>query len=969
MLRSAFTRCCLVLLLALGLSRPVAAQTFPFTSGPIPLCDTSTFTASVSGVGYLIVPDPWSWGSYLESVLINITSDHPQTLQISLTSPEGTTLLLSAFNGAGGQNYTNTNFTRWAWNNITTGSAPFTGDFLPQVGSLDIFAGEYGDGIWTITVIDTACANGGTGPGGTWTPGWFSGGAGSGAFAFGFSAPPPPCFIDMGWQTGYICPGGTVDVLTYFESNWGGMGLPFTVWNSWTGAFITDPTAVGTPGQYNVEAGDWTPGGCHYYGTFDVQLVQPVALGPDQVVDQCTGAGPVNLATLFTLTGVTQVWSLDGVSITNATASSATAAGVYQLIGENAGGCNDTALVTLNILADPVLGPDQGVNTCTGTSVDLAALYSTGADVTTWTENGVPVVDPTAVTNAGIYTITATNAAGCSATADVTVTIQAAPALGADQSHDLCSNASLDLTSLYNTTGVISVWQFAGVPVADPTAVQAAGIYQLFAQDMSSCTDTAYVTVNAIASPALGPDASTSECAGVGVDLTSVFAASGLTTSWTHLGATVPDPTAINMSGLYTLVATNAAGCSDTANVQVNIVPDPVTGAGQVHTLCGGSVDLTTLYAIGANTAEWTFNGVAVADPTAVSSSGIYTITLTNATGCTAFAQVDLTFDPAPTLGTDQLASVCEGSTFDLTSLYSTSGLTVEWTLGGVAVADPTTVAVTGDYQLVVTNAFACTDTALAIFTANPNPSLGVDLSFTLCPWQTVDLSTVFPVEGMNASYVWNNQPVADPTAVSDTGMYVVTVTDMNGCVDDAMATVSAIECMCVADFIHDARCMQEPVQFTLLADSTVLGATWDFQDAADLSMDIDPLVKFNSEGEVVVTLRAMLGCGVVSVERTIRMEDCSDSCSVWIPSAFTPDNDSRNDSWTWHGECKPEEFSIQVFNRWGEVVFASTDPLDSWDGTYHGTSSPSGVYVYRVGYRLPYQKRKEVMGSITLAR
>ncbi len=106
-----------VVLLALAISVPANAQTFPFTSGPIPLCDTSTFTATVSGVGYLITPDGWNWGPYLDNVLLNITSNHPQTLSISLTSPAGTTLLLSAFNGAGGQNYVNTDPVPLYWVN------------------------------------------------------------------------------------------------------------------------------------------------------------------------------------------------------------------------------------------------------------------------------------------------------------------------------------------------------------------------------------------------------------------------------------------------------------------------------------------------------------------------------------------------------------------------------------------------------------------------------------------------------------------------------------------------------------------------------------------------------------------------------------------------------------------------------------------------------------------------------------
>ncbi len=156
-------RAMLPLLLVLGLARTGSAQNtqvIPFTSGPIPLCDTSIFTANVSGIGTLYPPG-FNWWTYsLSQLTMNITSDHPQTLQITLTSPQGTDLLLSAFNGAGGQNYTNTVFMYdpW-WPNITTGTAPFTGNWTAQGGGLSVFDYENADGVWTITVVDTACTN------------------------------------------------------------------------------------------------------------------------------------------------------------------------------------------------------------------------------------------------------------------------------------------------------------------------------------------------------------------------------------------------------------------------------------------------------------------------------------------------------------------------------------------------------------------------------------------------------------------------------------------------------------------------------------------------------------------------------------------------------------------------------------------------------------------------------------------
>jgi len=958
------------LLLMLGLARPAQAQNFPFTSGPIPLCDTSTFTATVSGVGWLITPDGWNWGPYLENVVLNITTDHPQTLQISLTSPEGTTLLLSAFNGAGGQNYTNTNFPFWGGGNIVGAAAPFSGSYTPQGGSLSAFTDENADGVWTITVIDTACAsaNPGPGPGGTWTPGWFNGGVGSGAFAFGFSSPPPPCFIDMGSQVASICAGQTADVLTNYETSWGGMGVSFSVWYSWSGVSVADPYNVTDPGDYQIEGTDWS--GCYYFGSFNVQVSPGVNLGPDQSVEQCSGAGPVDLTALFDFTGVSgTAWTLDGTPITNPTATAATLTGVYEVTATNAG-CSDVAQVTLAIANDPVLGGDQAVSLCAGASVDLTSLFATAGLSPTWTFNGAPYATPEATTDAGVYTVDVVTVDGCTDMAQVTVTVDVPPGLGADQTHALCNNSSLDLTTLYNTAGLTPTWTYLGATVAAPAAVYQGGTYQLVAATAAGCTDTALVVVDLNVSPVLGGDLIDSVCEDEVADLTGFYPTTGLSTAWTFGGAVVPDPTAVTTPGVYTLVATDANNCTDTAQTTVVVMPDPVLGADQSLTRCEGTlVDLTALYATGANTTEWTLAGTLVADPAAVTSAGTYTLIATSADGCDASALVTLQLDPAPALGADQSVGSCAGTPFDLTALYTTTGLSTEWTLGGVTVADPSAVSTSGNYQLVVTNGFNCTDTAVVTYAVNANPDLGADLDFGLCPWQTVDLSTVFPVGAMDATYTVNGAPVADPTAVHDEGMYTVFVTDANGCADEAVANVVNVECLCVVDFTENTRCMQEPSLFTLVADSAVVAAQWDFGGAAAATNEIDPLVRFYASGEITVTLQATLSCGVVNVQRTIRVQDCTDSCAVYLPNAFTPDGDARNEAWTWYGECMPDEFSMEVYDRWGEAIFATNDPLQHWDGTYKGEPCPSGVYVYRMGYRLLYQKPKEVRGAITLVR
>ncbi|MBK7241210.1 MAG: gliding motility-associated C-terminal domain-containing protein [Flavobacteriales bacterium] len=953
-------------MLVIGLFAPCHAQTtVPFTSGPIPPCDTSYFTANVSGVGTLYPPG-WGggWTYSLQMLTINITSEHPWTLQISLTSPEGTTLLLSAFNGAGGQNYTNTTFQYFQYPSITTGTAPFTGDWTAEGGSLDLFDYENADGTWTITVIDTACGSvSGPGPGGIWTPGWFDGGAGNGGFAFYFDPGPPPCWGGIPSDVAYVCAGETVDVVAYYEGL--NTGYSFNYWN-WSDPNF-DPNAASGTQTIQVDATDpWD--NCWYSAQFDIVESPPTALGTDQTMDIC-GSETADLNALFVLSGSTANWSFAGASITSASASTANEPGTYQIIA-GTGTCSDTALVTLNVDPGPALGPDQSVSICPGSSLDLTTLYSTAGATADWYFGGNVLTTPTVAEFDGIYTLIATSPGGCSDTAEVTLVVQSLASVGADQVVDLCSNATLDLTSLYSTTGLTSSWSLAGVPVANASAVSTTGTYELIASNGTGCADTAFVTVNAIAPPDLGPDATASACSGDLVDLTSSFLTAGLTTTWTLSGAPVADPTAVDATGLYTVVATAANGCSDNATVDLVVSANPTLGPDQTLTECAGVlVDLTSVYATGSNTTSWTAGGSALADPTSVLTAGTYTLSATNTAGCTASAVVTLMFEASPVLGADQTASICAGSTFDLTALYSTANHTTQWTLGGAAVTDPAAVNATGNYRLVASNLAGCSDTAFVDFVVNDVPVLGADQFFTLCSWQTVDLSTVFPTSGMSVVYTFNSNPLADPTMVHDAGSYILTATNVNGCVDVAEATVMNIECLCVADFVQDAKCMQDPVKFILEADSAVVGVQWNFNGAADNSTEIDPSVRFTRAGEVLVSLQVTLSCGVVDVERTMFIEDCSDSCTVWIPSAFSPNNDEQNDAWSWKGECTPEDFSMVIVDRFGEVIFRTTDPDATWDGTYGGRVSPDGVYVYKVGYRLPYQERKDVVGKITLLR
>ncbi len=85
---------------------------------------------------------------------------------------------------------------------------------------------------------------------------------------------------------------------------------------------------------------------------------------------------------------------------------------------------------------------------CDGASLDLGTFYYTAGLSAAWTLAGAPVADPGAVSTAGTYQLVVTNGAGCSDTAQVTLSLQAHRSLGADQAIEMCGSTSLDLSAL-----------------------------------------------------------------------------------------------------------------------------------------------------------------------------------------------------------------------------------------------------------------------------------------------------------------------------------------------------------------------------------------------------------------------------------------------------------------------------------------------------------------------------------------
>ena len=146
---------------------------------------------------------------------------------------------------------------------------------------------------------------------------------------------------------------------------------------------------------------------------------------------------------------------------------------------------------------------------------------------------------------------------------------------------------------------------------------------------------------------------------------------------------------------------------------------------------------------------------------------------------------------------------------------------------------------------------------------------------------------------------------------------------------------------------------------------SFATGYSWEFGDG-DISSSIDAFHSYSDTGLYVVQLTAQndLGC-TDTYSKIIQVED---AFKLFIPSAFSPNADNRNDQFSVQSRGV-REFNISIFNRWGEILFQSTDITKSWDGTYGGKAVQEGMYYYML-YGVDFNNNSfKEKGNILLLR
>ena len=537
----------------------------------------------------------------------------------------------------------------------------------------------------------------------------------------------------------------------------------------------------------------------------------------------------------------------------------------------------------------------------------------------------------------------------------------------------------------------------------------------LIAQNVYGCTDTAYADITVLSTPIADIEIASQEGC-YPLDVTFTNNTTGADTFQWFYGtgevSTTSEPehthTYFNTSTspvnyTVTMVA-SSDGCSSSDQVQVSVYPQLVAEFDAPDQACSPlTIDFDNL-SIGAATYAWDFgdnNTHTIFEPvhTYTNTTGddltyIITLTAISPFGCedtwehevTVFSTPNAAFTASP------LSQIYPNTTIDLVN-NSSGGSSIIYTwdmddnneLGGI---DPGsyTYNTWGTYniELFITNGSCSDETTQTIEILAPDPVANFVFEAEGCAPLNVNFTNQ-SLFGQNFFWDFGDGGSANVSSPNYTyyqsGTFTVTliVTGFNGLQDIYQAEIE-VNPQALAAFTvtpDEVSIPSQPIQ-TINLSQNATSYEWDFGDGVTSNL-FQPEHYYTEEGFYTVSLTATNEFGCPNTFTVVDAVYAGLDGLITFPNAFTP-----NDLGPSGGQFNPEqldndiffpmqkgvaEYNLQIFNRWGELLFQSLDVGIGWDGYYKGELCKQDVYIWKVRARFSDGEEVEKAGDVTLLR
>ena len=431
--------------------------------------------------------------------------------------------------------------------------------------------------------------------------------------------------------------------------------------------------------------------------------------------------------------------------------------------------------------------------------------------------------------------------------------------------------------------------------------------------------------------------------------------------------------------GIYQVKVRDATGCMDSLDIPITqLFPDfLISGTIIQAASCSGLADgsITINLTGGKAPYQYSIDGIHYQSSHVFNlTQGSYTFFVKDSNNCLASQNFIITLLNTVTLDAGFDKTICEGKSIQLITLSNADSFV--WqpaaTLNNSTIQSPVASPVATTRYGVTATTGICNrfDSVTVLLKAAPVADAGPDV--TICFGRNVQLSGSGGV-----SYFWspsatlNNSRLQNPTTVnlSGTSTYSLQVVDTNGCnsikKDEVMITVTR---QALVDAGKDTvLALGQPLGLMATDINRAGLVQYEWQPAYGLNNPFiaTPVAIPDKDITYTVTARTATGC-VATNKIKIQVYKGPD---IYVPSAFTPNKDSRNDILKAIPVGIRNFDYFRIYDRWGTLVFSTTDPVIGWDGRIKGTDQSTATFVWMaagIDYLGKLVKRK---GSVIIIR
>jgi len=625
----------------------------------------------------------------------------------------------------------------------------------------------------------------------------------------------------------------TADSVTCFGGNDGSIDLtptggasPYTY--GWSGGLGSnqDPQSL-TAGTYSVTVTDVN--GCTTTTSATVANGDQITVAAAATEESCNGAHNGTATVTTTSGGLTPysyVWN------TNPNQSGNTiqdlAPQTYTVTATDAQGCTATASATVQAgpsLAVTVVGTDV---ICFGKNQGSASVQSVGNGSGSYTYLWN---DPAAQTSASItglfagnFTVTVTDDQGCQGTATTAI---------ADGPQIIVTPSHTDATCNYSTDGAASVAVSGGLapydyiwddPDASTTAnvdSLAAGIYHVSVSDANGCTTNATVTVEAPMAAELVASGINVSCFNGSNGVVAVTVINGNPNDFNYIWDDPSASTTSSVAGLpagtYGVTVSDNNGCLVTNTVTINQPTELVISMASTDATCGNGSDGTVSVTASGGTPDsngnytytWSLQGTPNLNVLDDVSPGAYTVTVTDANGCSKIGTATINAPPVLTANLTTQNVTCNGldnGQINLTVAGGVGAYDYAWSTGATGTA--ITNLTPGNYDVTVTDAVGCSAFAIGTITQPAPLTVATQKVDVICLSDTDGSAIALPSGGTQPyNYVWSTGQTTANISNLGHGTYHVTVSDSNNCSNTASVQIVPTTIMFLLGSTTDASC------------------------------------------------------------------------------------------------------------------------------------------------------------------